>query len=102
VTLVSSEAKALDKESKWLVKPIYGGSGFGIDFYDGGEVGEDFYVQQFVSGLPASASFLSDGRTCQLLGMTRQLIGDETLGGSGFKWCGNVYPFFRLMPILLI
>ena len=94
VTLVSSEAKALDKESKWLVKPIYGGSGFGIGFYDGGEVGEDFYVQQFVSGLPASASFLSDGRTCQLLGMTRQLIGDESLGGSGFRWCGNVYPLF--------
>mgnify|MGYP000897798595 CR=1 FL=1 len=94
VTFLSGEAETLNKEMRWLVKPVYGGSGFGIDFYDGGRVDEDFYVQQFVSGLPASASFLSDGMTCRLLGMTRQLIGDETLGGSGFKWCGNVYPLF--------
>lgn len=91
-TLLPDETSNMDLNERWLMKPVYGGSGFGIRFYEGEELGEGFYIQKFMSGLPASASFLSDGKGCRLLGMTRQLIGDELLGGSGFKWCGNVFP----------
>lgn len=79
-------------EGRWLVKPVYGGSGHGIDFYEGGNLKEGFYLQKFVEGLPASASFLSDGKECRLLGLTEQLIGERRLGSSGFQWCGNIYP----------
>jgi len=62
-------------EGRWLVKPVYGGSGYGIDFYEGGNLKEGFYLQKFVEGSPASVSFLSDGKECRLLGLTEQLIG---------------------------
>jgi len=31
-------------EGRWLVKPVYGGSGYGIDFYEGGNLKEGFYL----------------------------------------------------------
>lgn len=64
-------------EGRWLVKPVYGGSGYGIGFYEGGNLKEGFYLQKFVEGSPASVSFLSDGKECRLLGLTEQLIGEK-------------------------
>ena len=45
-------------------------------------------VQEFIDGVPIGVVF--SGST--LLGATRQLIGTDWLGGTGFMYCGSVGP----------
>ena len=55
----------------------------------------DLIVQEVVEGIPASVSVIADGEDAVAIAANEQLIGTEWLGGSGFRYCGNVSPLGR-------
>ena len=91
-TLLPGEEEAADPGKAWLVKPRRSGGGHGIDLWSGQPLSDEHLLQQYISGQPASAAFVADGRRSVLLGLTEQIIGSEDLGGRGFAWCGNILP----------
>jgi predicted ATP-grasp superfamily ATP-dependent carboligase len=74
---------------RWLVKPLGRGGGHGIAFY-AGRLPEGSYLQEFVDGVSGSVVFLADGNDSVVLGVSRQLIGDERFGATGFRYCGSI------------
>ncbi len=56
------------------------------------EVAGDLIVQEMAVGTPASVSVVADGEGAVAISANEQLIGTEWLGGSGFRYCGNVSP----------
>lgn len=90
--------KARQLKQGWLRKPRQSGGGTAIHRCNDMPLADETHiVQAFVPGIVISALFgdlsfnpCSDGR---LRGTTRQLIGDERLGGDDFLFCGNVAPF---------
>lgn len=89
----------LGRGKRWLIKPLRGGGGRGIRVLEsGGEgllgkkvVGEGKYViQEFVPGLPCSATFAADGRRAQMIGASLQLIAG--CPGKPFRYGGNIAP----------
>jgi len=55
----------------------------------------DLIVQERVEGIPASVSVIADGEDAVAISANEQLIGTEWLGGSGFRYCGNISPLDR-------
>jgi predicted ATP-grasp superfamily ATP-dependent carboligase len=81
------------RKRRWLVKPYRSAGGTKIHLWDGqSPPGEGRFLQHFIDGTPMAAAFHSDGWSCRLLGVTRQIIGDETLGGGGYRYLGSVGP----------
>jgi len=100
----------------WLLKPLAGAGGSGIrSFRDSANtrrsrkarrktpqkqvIGyspshgrEKHYWQQYVEGESRSGVFVAGGAGCQLLGVTRQLIGRRWLHAPAFRYCGSVGP----------
>jgi predicted ATP-grasp superfamily ATP-dependent carboligase len=80
---------------RWLVKPRRSAGGVGIRVWRNG-AGFDakrFYLQEWIDGENYSAVFVGDAkRQAQLLGVTRQLIGEPWLHAAPFRWCGNIGP----------
>lgn len=84
------DAPSID-HARWLLKPRASGGGHGIRWWTPGEpVPRGAHVQQFVDGVPGSIVFVAANGTITPLGLTRQIVGDETYGASGFRYCGNV------------
>ncbi len=52
----------------------------------------DLIVQEMVEGTPASVSVIADGKEAVAISSNEQLIGTSWLGGSGFRYCGNISP----------
>jgi predicted ATP-grasp superfamily ATP-dependent carboligase len=52
----------------------------------------DLIVQEMVAGTPASVSVIADGEEAVAISANEQLIGTSWLGGSGFRYCGNISP----------
>ena len=77
----------------YLIKPYKSGCGAGIHRWSGGAIGQTHYIQQFVIGTPTSAVYVSNIGGVRLFGVTEQMIGDETFGVSGFRYCGSVGPY---------
>jgi len=76
---------------EWLVKPRASGGGHGVRAWRRGEsVPRGAVLQEFVPGVAGSVVFVADAVRATVLGVTRQLVGDEAFGGSGFRYCGNV------------
>jgi predicted ATP-grasp superfamily ATP-dependent carboligase len=71
----------------WLRKPIRGGGGQGIGFWNGQPLSPGVILQEYLEGIPASAIFVADGRQSVLLGSTEQLRGP-----NGFVYGGNLLP----------
>ena len=83
----------LSTDLLWLAKPIGGAGGNGIrDHNQGTPLKSDEFLQQKVFGNPVSAVYYHDGQATEMLGASAQVIGEETLGGSDFAFCGNVGP----------
>jgi uncharacterized protein len=83
-----------DKNRAWLVKPVLSGGGHGISFLPGDySTGPQFLLQEYISGVPCSASFVADGRECVVIGITEQLIGVAQLGADRFRYCGSILPY---------
>lgn len=89
-----------------VLKPAVGGGGIGIKLARSpdelersfGRVliacdNERFYVQQYIRGIDASTSILSNGDEAKCLTVNEQVIGDKRLGvPRPFGYCGNVIP----------
>ena len=91
-TLLPGEEIHANREKNWLLKPVRSGGGHGICPWDSRTLRADEILQAYVPGIPASALFAADGKKSVLLGLTEQLIGQQALGVSGQRWCGNLFP----------
>ena len=92
-TLGPGEVERADRALAWLRKPVRGGGGSGVRPWTPGEpLGAHELLQERVPGTLASAVFLADGRQARLLGLSRQLAGEASLGAPGFRYCGSIYP----------
>lgn len=92
VTLLPGEEGQASATDKWLCKPVNGGGGSNVCFWDGRALDELSILQMYMEGIPASAAFVADGKQGVVLGLTRQLIGLCEFGVSGHAWCGNILP----------
>lgn len=92
ITLMPGEEPAADAHRRWLIKPVESGGGHGVEWWSGAPLQQGQLLQEFVEGLPASVSFVADGRRAVMVGLSEQLIGRRALGARGFTWCGNIVP----------
>ncbi|WP_258359380.1 ATP-grasp domain-containing protein [Moorella sulfitireducens] len=87
----------------WIIKPIAGGGGHGIRPLERDKKGalaqlaalgdkSSFIIQKLVYGIPASATFIADGRRSFLLGTSRQLAGPAGRAAGPFTYAGNIVP----------
>ena len=81
-TVVAEQAEV--ESGDWLGKTYRGSCGSGVGVTEGAA-----YFQRRVEGLPLSAVF----RGSQLLGVTRQLVGEAWAGASEFQYCGSIAPW---------
>jgi predicted ATP-grasp superfamily ATP-dependent carboligase len=76
---------------RWLVKPVASGGGHGVtDWEPAVAIPRGSYLQEFVDGTPGSVVFVAAGKRAVSLAVTRQLIGDEAFGSTGFRYCGSI------------
>jgi predicted ATP-grasp superfamily ATP-dependent carboligase len=87
-----------------VLKPISGFGGSGVQTLKGKSElrsaltrrelpDQGILVQEFISGIDASASFLSSKRVSTLLTVNEQLLGAPELGlDNPFTYCGNIVP----------
>jgi len=85
-----------------LLKPLDGGGGRGVrvlpkekdtaqGLISGLREPTRYIVQDYISGIPASVTFLADGQRTEVLGTSRQLIVRQ--GALSFIYAGNIVPF---------
>jgi predicted ATP-grasp superfamily ATP-dependent carboligase len=92
---VRAAAPPHDDCRRWLVKPRRSAGGANIRVWRTGAVfdAKRFYFQEWIDGDSCSAVFVGDAEgRAQLLGVTRQLIGEPWLHAAPFRWCGNIGP----------
>lgn len=76
---------------RWLVKPLASGGGHGIrQWQHSEEVPRRHYLQEFIDGTPASIVFVACGGAVVPIGFSRQLVGDDVFGVTGYRYCGNI------------
>lgn len=86
----------------WIEKPVFGsGGGRDVRLWDAAaaetsSLNWSTYLQKYRAGQSMSAIFLADrNRTApvELVGLTEQIIGDETAAApTRFTYCGNIAP----------
>ena len=75
----------------WLLKRYASGGGRGVrEWRDGMSVPAGAYLQELIAGAPLSIVFAAANRRAIPIGLTRQLVGDESFGASGYQYCGNI------------
>jgi predicted ATP-grasp superfamily ATP-dependent carboligase len=85
------EARPLDPQNAWLLKPRRSGGGVGVRRWRRGtRVPAACYAQHYVDGTAGSVLFVAARGHVAPLGVTRQLVGDPAFGASGFRYCGSV------------
>lgn len=96
------EARALLSENpSMVIKPIKSGGGHAI--YDRSildeepELDDEVLVQEFVRGVPASATVLATKDGCYFIGATEQLIGD---GQNKYRYVGNIAPLYARREVM--
>jgi len=103
-----SEAWSASKEIGYplLVKPMQGFGGGGIRKVENSDglgrtlrslysQAQQIMIQEFVPGLPASASVVSSCGESVMLTLNEQIIGLSTVGQvEPFGYCGNIVPLF--------
>jgi len=90
-------------EKKWLLKAVNRGGGHGILelpqdkavalelIADLGDPSQ-YIIEEYLSGIPASVTFLADGREAVVLGTSRQLVGLQGPSGKPYIYAGNIVP----------
>jgi predicted ATP-grasp superfamily ATP-dependent carboligase len=92
-TLVELLGLAAGGATRWLLKPRASGGGRGIRWWTPGDaVPRGWHVQPYVDGVAGSIVFVAAAGRCVPLGLTRQLIGREEFGVTGFRYCGSILP----------
>ena len=79
--------------SRWLVKPLHGSGGVGIHRWSASKRTRNertTYLQEYLDGQPFAALYVGDGRRARLLGLTRQLVGENWLHAAAFRYCGSI------------
>lgn len=84
-------------EGRWLLKPLAGAAGRGIQIWQPGalpveQIGEPCYFQERRFGKPISALFLATRNGAVLIGISEQLIGLPALSAGPFAYCGSIGP----------
>ena len=79
------------QDASWLRKKIRSAGGQHVQFVSpsSGQLSGYFY-QEFVDGLPCSASYIASEGHAELLGVTEMLVGCDWLGGKQFAYCGSI------------
>lgn len=85
---------------RWLVKTCRGSSGSGVRALvlegatlEADQPTEDSYIQQYIDGRPCSAIYLACTDQAELLGVTRQLVGEPWTGAAPYQYCGSIGPY---------
>jgi predicted ATP-grasp superfamily ATP-dependent carboligase len=55
-------------------------------------------LQRYVSGDSYAACYVGAGHATRLLGLTRQLVGEEWLHAASFHYCGSIGPITLDVP----
>ncbi|MGF1581838.1 MAG: ATP-grasp domain-containing protein [Gemmataceae bacterium] len=75
----------------WLQKPYRSVAGQRIqEWKSQRHINNEVYYQEYINGTSTSAVYVGNGTTAELLGVTRQLIGESWLNATGFLYCGNI------------
>jgi predicted ATP-grasp superfamily ATP-dependent carboligase len=79
---------------RWVEKPFQGGGGRGIRFSSSRRpaAARSGFYQEWIPGTPCSAVYVATGGRAELLGLTRQLVGERGLGAGPFAYCGSIGP----------
>jgi predicted ATP-grasp superfamily ATP-dependent carboligase len=87
------------ESEKFLLKPLEGSGGVGIQNIDGIDPDIDIHeaiLQEIVDGRDVSASVLSSGDEAITILTSEQLIGNKWLGQSeNYGYCGNIVPYIQ-------
>jgi len=94
-------AKGLPIDGSWLAKTYTGASGSGVRVLSGepgagsGEENrpEKLCYQKRINGTPCAALYVAARGQAQLLGITRQIIGEPWLRAHGFQYAGSIGPW---------
>jgi len=81
-----------DPDNLWLWKPARSGGGHSVREWDGRPIAGEGVLQERLEGMVGSAAFVANGEEAVVLGLTKQFVGEELFGASGFRYCGNVVP----------
>lgn len=80
-----------DASSDYLAKPLSSGGGHGIRRWEADRpLPAGFYLQEHIDGTPGSIVCVAAAGRATVLGVSRQLIGDQRFGVDGFRYCGNI------------
>jgi predicted ATP-grasp superfamily ATP-dependent carboligase len=80
-----------DAPAAWLLKPKASGGGQGVVVWHPGEpVPRGCVLQERMRGIPGSIAFAADGHDVVPLALSRQLVGNRSLGATGFRYSGSV------------
>jgi predicted ATP-grasp superfamily ATP-dependent carboligase len=89
-------------QRRWLVKPRRGSGGSGIRLLAGRPLPSNqrsLYCQEYIEGEPYAAIYVSEGTATRLLGVTRQLVGENRLHAAPFHYCGSIGPLPLTAPL---
>ena len=93
-----------------MVKPISGSGGMKnikvrndeeLNLFRKRRDSHEFIAQEFVEGIPCSASVISTGDEAVVVAVNEQLIGIQRLTRLPFAYCGNVTPFETIFRKLI-
>lgn len=98
---IRATAEGLPLDGSWLAKTYQGASGSGVRVlsrepprgYPAGSREQLGCFQKRANGIPCAAVFVAADGAAQLLGVTRQLIGEPWLGAHGFQYAGSIGPW---------
>jgi uncharacterized protein len=77
--------------AEWLVKRRASGGGQRVRRWrQGMHRPPECYLQEFIDGIPASVVFVAARGRVLPIAFCRQLIGEQSFGASGFRYCGNI------------
>lgn len=82
----------LPRDGTWLAKSGRGGGGSGVRRL-GGPLAPHAVYQRYVPGIPCSAVFVAAKGAAVLVGVVRQLVGEDWLGAHEFQYCGALGPW---------
>jgi uncharacterized protein len=100
-------AEDLPRDGTWLAKTYHGASGSGVREWteaasqsarekrrlfdiDSPQRTPQPVFQRRVEGVPCAAVFSAIDGAAVLIGVTRQLVGEDWLGAHGFQYCGSI------------
>ncbi|MCA9258891.1 MAG: ATP-grasp domain-containing protein [Planctomycetales bacterium] len=88
----ASSARIGELDDRHLYKPLKSCGGANISRAAPVDDGRRYVRQAFCAGESHSAIFVSNGRRVELVGVTRQLIGESWTCASPFQYCGSIGP----------